>query len=104
MSGPIRRVRRKRKASTIREGPAAGRSITEKPHSRASIGAPSGSSRSIACSSPVRREPASIGNGLNRAMPPGQWGYPPVGEKFSAPRLFRHWIHAIAATKKTLHR
>lgn|GEM_PF-4143557 len=38
------------------------------------------------------------------AMPPGQRRYLLVGEKFRAPRVFRHWIHAIAAMKKTLHK
>lgn len=45
-----------------------------------------------------------IGKGPDGAMPPRQWRYLLVGEKFWAPRVFRHWIHAIAATKKTLHR
>ena len=66
MNGAIRRVRRKRKASSISEDPAAGRSIPEKPRSVASIGAPSASSRSIAWSSPVRREPASDRQGPGR--------------------------------------
>lgn len=45
-----------------------------------------------------------LGTGPDGAMPPGQWRYLLVGEKFWAPRVFLHWIHAIAATKNTLHR
>lgn len=45
-----------------------------------------------------------LGSDPDGAMPPGQWRYLLVGEKFWAARVFRHWIHAIAATKKTLHR
>lgn len=83
MSGAITRVRRKRKASSISEDPAAGRSIPEKPRSGASIGAPSASSRSIAWSSlRYGANQHSIGKGPDGAMPPGQWRYLPVGEKF----------------------
>ena len=53
---------------------------------------------------PLNQRSEHLGKGPGGAMQPGQWRYLLVGEKFWAPRVFRHWIHAIAATKKTLHR
>lgn len=104
MSGAIWRVRRRRKAFSISEGPAAGRSIRRSP-----VAKRRSANRALA-DTPLfglRRYGANqhpISKGPDGAMPPGQWRYLLVGEKFWAPRVFRHWIHAIAATKKTLHR
>lgn len=104
MSGAIWRVRRRRRAFSIGEGPAAGRSIPRSPKAerrsvhRAPADAPLLGRR------PYGANQHPIGKGPDGAMPVGQWRYLLVGEKFWAPRVFRHWIHAIAATKKTLHR